>query len=81
MGAVGEDRRQITDPPALAPGQGEGSEALKSSATVGTTSERSNTPSPRIATGLGPGTSPGTQARPIKVPAVPSPGSAACGVR
>ena len=58
-----------------------GSSAFSRSAIVGATRLMSNTPSARSATTLGPGTAPGTQARPTSVPAVPSAGSAPAGVR
>ena len=58
-----------------------GSSAFRRSVMVGATRLRSNTPSSRIATMPGPGTSPGSHARPTSVPAVPSAGNAAAGVR
>ena len=57
-----------------------GSSLSSSSVMVGALRLRSNTPASRIATGLGPGTAPGTHARPTSVPAVPSAGRLAAGV-
>ena len=58
-----------------------GSSAFSRSVTVGAARLMSNTPSSRSATTLGPGTAPGTHARPTSVPAVPSAGNAPAGVR
>ncbi|MNY32268.1 hypothetical protein D3C86_1664740 [compost metagenome] len=50
------------------------------SLSVAKRSDRSNTPSARRAIGDGPATLPGTQARPIRVPATPSAGRVFSGV-